>query len=131
MSELETQATHPQLPVENLKSVKKWGAWVGYLSIIFGALNALAGLFLFVIGAVPGVLTILFGVFSLKASKNAERLIAAYNDNQMNELLENYGKSLKFFGIYYIFSIVLFVLIMLFYGALIFTMFAGSGGYYY
>ncbi|MCA1064491.1 DUF5362 family protein (plasmid) [Rossellomorea sp. AcN35-11] len=104
--------------VESLKGIQKWGKFMGYLTIIMGVIHALLGLFAFVVGAIPGIVTIFLGLFILRAAKNAEKLVIGYDEHSMNEMLDNFRKYLKVQGILLIISLVLLVVTMLFYGVI-------------
>lgn len=113
--------------VEILRSIQKWGKFVGWLTIISGSLSALFGLFAFVIGAVPGVITIFLGIFLVKVAASAEILTRQYEETQMEELLLNIGKYLKLQGILIIVSLAFVLLGLIVYGALIVALISGNG----
>lgn len=54
---------NPETMNKTLISISKWGKATGILFIIMGAITALSGAFFFLIGAVPGVLQIISGIF--------------------------------------------------------------------
>jgi Family of unknown function (DUF5362) len=91
-----------------LKGLSSWGKFLAWTLIVSGVFNALLGLFAFVVGAIPGVVTIIMGVKLLSASKSAEKL--AYgeaNEVVLNDLLSNYLSYFKIQGILLIISFVI------------------------
>ncbi|MCY7893995.1 DUF5362 domain-containing protein [Bacillus vallismortis] len=101
---------NPETMNKTLVSISKWGKATGILFIIMGALTALSGAFFFLIGAVPGVLQIIAGIFLMRSAKEAGQM-AEHNSEQAEDLmLENYAKFVKMQGIYLIVSIAVSVL---------------------
>ncbi|MGZ9793211.1 DUF5362 family protein [Bacillus atrophaeus] len=101
-----------ELVNKSLSIIAKWGKATGILFIIMGALAALSGAFFFIIGAAPGVLQIIAGVFLLRSAKEAAKMLEQLDDNAEEIMLENYAKFVKMQGIYLIVSIVLSILVM-------------------
>lgn len=97
---------------ENLKKISYWGKVSGYALIVAGVINALYGAIVgFLVGGLPGIITIFLGLYLLRSAKQAE-LLANDNGGSMDELLSNYAKFLKFNGILMIISVVLLVILM-------------------
>lgn len=61
---------NPETMNKTLISISKWGKATGILFIIMGAITALSGAFFFLIGAVPGVLQIISGIFLMRDRKS-------------------------------------------------------------
>jgi hypothetical protein len=99
---------------DNIQSFIKWSNIVGILSIVFGALAALAGIAAFLIGAIPGVLMILAGLKLLNAKRAAEGLVGIEDPTllveKFDQLISESTAFFKFQGIYYIVSIVLSII---------------------
>lgn len=96
---------------EYLEQMSKWAGFVGIMTIIFGALSALAGVFAFLVGAIPGIITIILGVKLRNAKKYADELLASGQDEaRMNLLLANLNSYFKIQGILIIVVLVLSVL---------------------
>lgn len=101
---------NPETMNKTLISISKWGKATGILFIIMGAITALSGAFFFLIGAVPGVLQIISGIFLMRSAKEAGQM-AEQNSGQSEDLmLENYAKFVKMQGIYLIVSIAVSIL---------------------
>ncbi|MFH0346247.1 DUF5362 family protein [Bacillus vallismortis] len=101
---------NPETMNKTLISISKWGKATGILFIIMGAITALSGAFFFLIGAVPGVLQIISGIFLMRSAKEAGQM-AEHNSGQSEDLmLENYAKFVKMQGIYLIVSIAVSIL---------------------
>ncbi|AWX23081.1 hypothetical protein BN2127_JRS9_00045 [Bacillus subtilis] len=101
---------NPETMNKTLISISKWGKATGILFIIMGAITALSGAFFFLIGAVPGVLQIISGIFLMRSAREAGQM-AEYNSGQSEDLmLENYAKFVKMQGIYLIVSIAVSIL---------------------
>jgi Trk-type K+ transport system membrane component len=103
----------------HLNSIAKWGKFLGYLYIIFGAIDAILGLFAFIIGAIPGVIMIFLGIFLLRTGKEAENLLQEYDERPLTEMLNNIAKYFKVMGILMIIGIVfaIIAIILAFTGA--------------
>ncbi|MDF2840734.1 MAG: hypothetical protein K0Q99_1506 [Clostridia bacterium] len=99
---------------ESIQGFIKWTNILGILSIVLGALAALAGLPALIIGAAPGVLMILAGVKLLSAKKTAEGFIGIEDPTlqleKFNQLITESTGFFKFQSIYYIVAIVLSIL---------------------
>ncbi|KKB90726.1 MULTISPECIES: DUF5362 family protein [Bacillus] len=101
---------NPETMNKTLISISKWGKATGILFIIMGAITALSGAFIFLIGAVPGVLQIISGIFLMRSAREAGQM-AEHNSGQSEDLmLENYSKFVKMQGIYLIVSIAVSIL---------------------
>ncbi|MFZ5597103.1 MAG: DUF5362 family protein [Bacillota bacterium] len=101
---------------EQLGQLSKWAGIVGILTIIFGALYAIAGLFAFVVGAIPGVVMVIMGVKLMNAKKSADEILMSGDEDggKITMLISNLGIFLKIQGIFYIISIVLVILMFIF-----------------
>ncbi|MRX74436.1 hypothetical protein GJU40_20195 [Bacillus lacus] len=84
---------------ESLRNISKWGAFLGYLFIILGGLYALVGLFLFIVGAIPGIISIFLGIYILRSARQAKDLLQEYEEKALAELMLNYAKFLRLLGI--------------------------------
>ncbi|MGF7534502.1 DUF5362 family protein [Bacillus mexicanus] len=101
---------NPETVNKTLISISKWGKATGILFIVMGAITALSGAFFFLIGAIPGVLQIIAGIFLMRSAKEAGQM-AEHKSGQAEDLmLENYAKFVKMQGIYLIVSISISVL---------------------
>jgi hypothetical protein len=107
---------------ENIQSFIKWTNIVAILSIIFGSLAALGGIFAFVIGAAPGVLMIIAGVKLLKAKRTAQELVGIEDpvifSERLNQLIAESTAFFKLQGIYFIVSFILGIVAMILYSVL-------------
>jgi hypothetical protein len=92
----------------HLQSIAKWGKFLGYLMIVYGAIYALLTI-ITVVGVGLGVLFIFSGLFLVRSGKQAEVLLHQYDERALSELLENYAKYLKLNGILMIVSVVLLI----------------------
>ncbi|MEK4379869.1 DUF5362 family protein [Bacillus sp. FSL R5-0434] len=80
--------------VKSLSDIAKWGKITGILLIVMGALAALSAL-MTVIGAIPGVLLIISGVFLMRSAKSAKEASGNLTGSAGESMLENYGKFIK------------------------------------
>lgn len=115
----ECHSLKPESVNRSLISISKWGKATGILFIIVGAFAALSGAFFFLIGAIPGVLQIIAGIFLMRSANEAGQMAAQFNELTEEHMLENYAKFVKMQGIYLIVTvglsvlgIVLFVILM-------------------
>jgi len=96
-----------------LRELSKWAGFVGVMTIIFGAISAICGLFAFIIGAIPGIIMIVLGVKLRNAKKCADELLAAGTDGNsgtVNMLFINLNNYFKIQGVLIIIYLVLMVL---------------------
>ncbi|MEK4217051.1 MULTISPECIES: DUF5362 family protein [unclassified Bacillus (in: firmicutes)] len=101
---------NPETVNKTLISISKWGKATGILFIIMGAFTALSGAFFFLIGAVPGVLQIISGIFLMRSAKEAGLMAKKHSGQSEDLMLENYAKFVKMQGIYLIVSIAVSIL---------------------
>lgn len=116
----------------DLQAISKWGKFLGYVFIVTGVLSALMGVWAFVVGAIPGVITIFLGLYLLRSAKQADVLVRQYDEYALSEMLAYYAKFLKLQGVFmlvYLGLVALFVVM-----GLSGAFFAGSlldSSYYY
>ena len=79
-------------------SLVGWMKFVGIITMISGILSAIGGVFFFIIGAAPGVLTAIAGFKVLDAAKNAE-------NNDVASFMENMRVYFLMLGILIILSL--------------------------
>lgn len=91
-----------------IQRIAKWGKFTGIVTMICGAISALSGVFAFVVGAIPGLIIAWFGYLVYKTAEHASKYLHDKNQQHVEDILDMYGKLLKFYGIYMIFSVVLF-----------------------
>ncbi|MCP6683660.1 DUF5362 family protein [Bacillus nakamurai] len=95
----------PESVNRSLVTISKWGKATGILFIIMGAFAALSGAFFFLIGAIPGVLQIIAGIFLMRSAKEAGQMAEQFNELSEENMLDHYAKFVKMQGIYLIVSI--------------------------
>ncbi len=112
-----------------LQQLSAWMGFVGIITIIGGALSALAGVFAFVIGAIPGVIAIVLGIKLRGAKQYADALLMeqageGYSVN-FNMFVDNLNTYFKIQGILIIISLVMGLI------GILFGLFAGFAFYSY
>ncbi|OEI76028.1 hypothetical protein BG616_18245 [Bacillus subtilis] len=80
--------------VKSLSAIAKWGKISGILFIIMGSLVTLSAL-MTVIGAIPGVLLIISGVFLMRSAKAAAEAEGNLAGSAGESMLENYATFIK------------------------------------
>lgn len=96
---------------EHLKQLSKWAGFVGIMNIIFGTLSAIGGLFAFIIGAIPGIITIVLGVKLRNAKKYADEILASdQDDGKINMVITSLNSYFMIQGILLIIVTVLSLL---------------------
>lgn len=108
-----------------LKRISTWGKVSGIITMIIGAIHALLGLFAFIVGAIPGIITLILGYFMFKSGKEAGDYLMSESEYSLESLLDSYGKYLLTTGILMIISIVLVLLLPLIFGFGIFALLLG------
>jgi hypothetical protein len=111
---------------EQLSELSKWAGFVAIMTIIFGALSAISGVWFYLIGAAPGVIMIILGVKLRGAKNSADALIASGEENpaEINALIASLATYFKIQGILTIVILALGVV------GMIFGMFAGLAFYH-
>ena len=100
--------------------ISTWGKVTGIFNIIAGALSAIGGLFAYVVGAIPGVITLILGVFLYQIGKQASNLKVNMEDEQSQLALFDYLSKYLFLHGIFIIVIVSFIII----GIIIFVVFS-------
>ncbi|WP_079907294.1 MULTISPECIES: DUF5362 family protein [unclassified Carboxydocella] len=105
---------------EILSQHSRWVGFVGIMTVIFGVISAIAGLFAFIVGAIPGIITIILGLKLRGAKKYADQIIASGGDStQLNMLFMNLNTYFKIQGVLIIINLIMIAL------AIFFGIFAG------
>ncbi len=112
-----------------MQQLSAWMGFVGIITIIGGVLSALAGVFAFVVGAIPGIIAIVLGVKLRSAKQYADALlmeqaVEGYSGN-FNLFVDNLNIYFKIQGILIIISLAMGLL-----GILV-SLFAGFAFYSY
>jgi hypothetical protein len=98
---------------KKLEEFSTWAAVVGWVTVISGAVEALVGLFAFVIGALPGAIMLFAGIKLLRARNHARNLVLVqeYSEQEMVLLMQEMTTYFKVQGILIIIGVVLTVLL--------------------
>lgn len=98
--------------MSELKQFTKWTGFIAVFTIIFGALQAVGGLFAFIIGALPGVLMIILGIKLLKAKRQADEMLEydVIDEDRMKALFNNLNIYFKIQGVLIIISLIFTVI---------------------
>lgn len=106
-----------ELNPTSLKRISTWGKILGVLMMIFGGIYALLGLFAFIVGAIPGLVSAFMGYLLFKSGQAAEQFLQNQTEQALSDLIDNYAKFLLIQGILMIVSVVIVVLYFIFFGA--------------
>lgn len=95
-----------------LKDFSTWAGIVGWVTVIGGAINALFGLLAFIVGAIPGVVTVILGLKLLGAKKHAMNLVHSEesNDTEMFMMVKELTTYFKIQGVLIIIGVIGFAL---------------------
>lgn len=99
-----------------LNDLARWTGVVGWLTIIGGAISALGGLFAYIVGAIPGIITVILGIKLINARKHALNISLSIEENvdpNMNGMVRELTMYFKIQGILQIIGIVLCILALL------------------
>lgn len=99
-----------------LNKLARWTGVVGWLTIIGGAISALMGLFVYVVGAIPGIITVILGVKLVNARKYALDTLLSIEENvdsNMNGMVRELATYFKIQGILQIVGIAAGILVLL------------------
>jgi hypothetical protein len=99
---------------EQLQKLSTWTGVVGWITIISGIISTIGGLFLFIIGAIPGIITIVLGAKLISARKHANTLVIneALDDSEMLALISNLTTYFKIHGLLIIIGIILSIVVI-------------------
>lgn len=95
---------------KKLSDMKTWAGILGILMIISGVLSAIFGIFFFIVGAIPGIITIVLGLKLRDVQRYAEEILHSGDQAALNPLIGSLG---SFFKIQGVLIIVIFVFILL------------------
>lgn len=109
-----------------LKKLSTWSKVLGWVQFISGIITGIIGVFIFLIGAVPGVITAILGWKLIQASKVSDKITAEAEEDNSNikDLANSYGTYFQIQGIYTIVMIVLTVLFAILYITIIINIIA-------
>ncbi|MFO7294833.1 MAG: DUF5362 family protein [Caldicoprobacter sp.] len=99
-----------------LNDLARWTGVVGWLTIIGGAISALGGLFAYIVGAIPGIITVILGIKLINARKHALNISLSIEENvdpNMNGMVRELAMYFKIQGILQIIGIVLCIFALL------------------
>ncbi|MCG0275536.1 MAG: DUF5362 domain-containing protein [Thermosediminibacteraceae bacterium] len=98
--------------IRKLEEFSTWAGIVGWVTVISGAIEAIFGLFVFIIGALPGVISLIMGIKLLGARDRARNIVLSqgYDEQQMVLLMQEMTTYFKIQGILIIIGVVLTVL---------------------
>lgn len=100
--------------LHTMQRIASWGKFVGITMIVLGSIHAFFGLFAFIIGAIPGVLTIIMGYFIYLTGRKADEFLETHSEVSLAELLKSYSNYLLMMGILLIIFFSLIALSILF-----------------
>ena len=104
-----------------LRRISFWGRFLGFVTGIFGSIVALYGLFTSLIGAIPGLITILFSRYLFNVGFQAKKVLESdRKDFHALDLLFNY------FSKYLLLNGILVSIVLLFY-IIFYLVIAGTG----
>ncbi|SKC38830.1 DUF5362 family protein [Maledivibacter halophilus] len=101
---------------EELKQFSKWAGFMAILTIIGGGLQALSGVFFFLIGAIPGIIMIIVGIKLWNAKKQADEIVDFDGTNQEEKiqlLINNLTTYFKIQGVLFIIGIAFFIIMFI------------------
>jgi len=98
--------------------------FVGIVTIIGGVISAISGFFAFVIGALPGIISIIMGVLLRKAKKHADAILF---EDAVERYSANFSKLVGSLNAYFkIMSILIIIGLVLGVLAAVFGLIAGA-----
>lgn|GEM_PF-1191192 len=107
-----------------LEQLSKWMGFVGIVTIIGGVISAISGFFAFVIGALPGIISIIMGVLLRKAKKHADAILF---EDAVERYSANFSKLVGSLNAYFkIMSILIIIGLVLGVLAAVFGLIAGA-----
>ncbi len=101
-----------------LLQLRSWLGFVGIMTVIGGAISAISGLFAFIIGAVPGIITVILGVKLLGAKKTVDTMLeessAGISPATFDKFIDSLRGYFKIMGILIIIGLILGFLVTVF-----------------
>ncbi|MET3576861.1 DUF5362 family protein [Bhargavaea ullalensis] len=108
---------------KGLQRIATWGKVMGIIMMIAGALSAIGGLFYFIVGAIPGAISVFLGWLIYKTGDAAAAIRRGGDSRALSDLLHHYGLFLFISFIMAVVSVVGGILIFLIMGVFIFSSF--------
>jgi len=101
-----------------LDQLSSWLGFVSIMTIIGGVISAVSGLFAFIVGAIPGIITLIMGIKLRKAKKYADAMLAENDGALASANFEQFTDSLrsyfKIMGILIILGLIFSLLAIIF-----------------
>ena len=122
---MQAQSFEEAVAQKGLQRIALWGKVTGIAMMITGGIYAFFGLFYFIVGAIPGGITLFMGYLIYKTGKSAAVIQDGGDTRALSDLFHNYGLYLLTTFILVAISVGMFVLILVIFG------FAFFGGMMY
>ncbi|MCW1927288.1 DUF5362 family protein [Bhargavaea beijingensis] len=122
---MQAQSFEEAVAQKGLQRIALWGKVTGIAMMITGGIYAFFGLFYFIVGAIPGGITLFMGYLIYKTGKSAATIQEGGDTRALSELFHNYGLYLLTAFILVAISVGMFVLMLIIFG------FAFFGGMMY
>ncbi len=101
-----------------LLQLRSWLGFVGIITVIGGAISAISGLFALIIGAIPGIITVILGVKLLGAKKSVNVMLeegsTGISPATFDKFIESLRGYFKLMGILIIISLIFSLLLFIF-----------------
>ncbi|SIT71942.1 DUF5362 family protein [Edaphobacillus lindanitolerans] len=108
---------------KGIQRIATWGKVMGIIMMIGGALSAIGGLFYFIVGAIPGALSVFLGWLVYKTGDAATAIRRSGDTRALGDLLHNYGLYLFISFIMLVVTVVGSLLLFMILGVFIFSSF--------
>ncbi len=108
---------------KGLQRIATWGKVMGIVMMITGGIAALSGLIYFIVGAIPGAITVFLGYLTYKTGAAAAAIRQGGDTRALSDLFHHYGLYLLVSFIMFAVSIAVTILMFLLFGMFFFTSF--------
>lgn len=103
---------------DNLKKLSFWSKFIGICFLISGIISGILGIFAYIIGAIPGIITAFIGWKLCKAAKDARLFAYSINEAELDrqllsDMVEKYTSFFRILGIYMIVGFIFFVIFLI------------------
>lgn len=103
-----------ELDKDQLEILQKWTGIVGIILIVSGVINTITGFFFFLVGAIPGIISIILGLKLRGVKKHIKDYLYTQSDYPLNLLFTDLTSYFKIQGVFTIVMIIASLLLGVF-----------------
>jgi len=100
------------LDLRVISRISIWGRVIGAIAFVYGIVTTVTGLFAYLIGAIPGIFTILIGRYLYLTGKEAKKILQGHGNREYNvkQILTHYSYLVMTIGIMIIIVVFFYII---------------------